>query len=180
MKTESWGITISIFPSFWIPPFLFHPTLVPFLHHAIYMLFCGNYHSTHALFNNQTRVFEGKEVLLLNPSTTRFATHFLLMMRTLYLKNALRGTVHFQKFISLKLRKEEGTLAMVKCDQYFHQRHIFIKTAKPLLILLRMAESNQPQMYKLRFMVLMVYDHTRMSMTELNYEDYFPPRAKSN
>ena len=69
------------------------------------MLFGGNYHSPHVLFNNQTRVFEGKEVLLLSPSPTRFETHFLQMMFTLRLKNALRGTVHLQEFIALKLRK---------------------------------------------------------------------------
>ena len=58
---------------------------------------------------------------------------------------------------------------MIKVDQYFHQSHIFIKTAKPLLVLLRMADSNQPHMEKLRFMVLMVDDHIRMSMSEINY-----------
>ena len=47
--------------------------------------------------------------------------------------------------------------------------------AKPLLILLRMADSNQPHMDKLRFMVLMFDDHIRMYMYELNDEDYFPP-----
>ena len=47
--------------------------------------------------------------------------------------------------------------------------------AKPLLILLKMADSNQPHMDKLRFMVLMVYDHISMSMPELNGEYYHPP-----
>ena len=42
--------------------------------------------------------------------------------------------------------------------------------AKPLLILLRMVDSNQPHMNKLRSMVLMVDDHIRMSMSKLNYE----------
>ena len=46
--------------------------------------------------------------------------------------------------------------------------------SKPILILLRMAESNQPHMDKLRFMVLMDYDHTRMSMSEIN-DEYCPP-----
>ena len=69
------------------------------------MLFGGNYHSPHVLFKNWTRFFEVKEVLLLNPSPTRFATHFLQMMRTPRLKNSLRVTVHLQDFISLKLRK---------------------------------------------------------------------------
>ena len=41
---------------------------------------------------------------------------------------------------------------------------------KPLLILLRMADSNQTLMDKTRFMVLMVDDHIRMSITEINYE----------
>ena len=46
---------------------------------------------------------------------------------------------------------------------------------KPLLILLRMADSNQPHMDKLRFMVLMADDHIRMSMPDINDEDYFLP-----
>ena len=69
------------------------------------MLFGGNYHYPHALFNNKTRVFEGNEVLVLNPSPTRFATHFLRIMLTLLLKNVLRGTVHLQEFIVLRLSK---------------------------------------------------------------------------
>ena len=64
---------------------------------------------------------------------------------------------------------------MIKYNQYFNQSHIFIKIAKPLLIILSMATSNQPHMYKLRFMVLMVDYHIRMSMPELNGEDCFPP-----
>ena len=36
-----------------------------------------------------------------------------------------------------------------------------------------MADSNHLHMDKLRFMFLMVDYHTRMSMPELNYEDYF-------
>ena len=73
-------------------------------------------------------------MLLLNPSPTRFATHLLRMMSTFFLKDALRVTVHSQKFIALKLRKEEVTVTMEKDDQSFHQRKIFIKTANPLLI----------------------------------------------
>ena len=46
--------------------------------------------------------------------------------------------------------------------------------SNPLLILLRMADSNQPHMDKLKFVVLMFDDHIRMSMPEINYEDYFP------
>ena len=111
-------------------------------------------------------------MLLLNPIPTRFATHFLRMMCTLFLKNILRGTVHSHDFIALNLRKEEVNIAMIKDDQYFHQRHIFIKMAKPILILLRMADSNQPHMEKLWFMVLMVDDQISMSMSEINYEDY--------
>ena len=112
-------------------------------------------------------------MLLLNPSPTRFATHFLLMMRTLCNNNAPRGTVHLQDFIELKLRKEEGIFAMIKDNQSFHQRQIFIKMSKPLLILMKMADSNQPHKYKLRFMVLMVDDQISISMSELNDEDYF-------
>ena len=34
--------------------------------------------------------------------------------------------MHLQDFIVLKLRKEEGTVSMIKDYQSFHQRHIFI------------------------------------------------------
>ena len=50
--------------------------------------------------------------------------------------------------------------------------------AKPLLILLKMANSNQPHMDNLRLLFLMVDDHIRISMPELNDEDYFPPVLK--
>ena len=114
-------------------------------------------------------------MLLLNSITTRFATHFLRMMRTLRIKNALRGNVHLQDFIAFKLRKEEVTVTMIKDNQSFHQRHIFIKMKKSLLIILRMSNSNQPRMDNIRFMVLMVDDHIRISKPELNYKYYFPP-----
>ena len=47
--------------------------------------------------------------------------------------------------------------------------------AEPVLIILKMSNSNQPHMDKLWFMVLMVDDHIWMSMPELNDEDYFTP-----
>ena len=97
------------------------------------------------------------------------------MMRNLHLKYGQRGTVHLQEFIALKLMKEEVTVAMIKDDQSFHLSHIFIKMSRPLLILLRMADSNQPHMKNLLFMFLMVDYHIRMSMPELNDEDCFPP-----
>ena len=111
----------------------------------------------------------------MNPSPTRFATHFLRIMPTLRLKNSLRGTVHLQEFIALKLRKEEGNVAIIKEHKSFHQRQILIKMAKPLLILLRMVNSNQPQIDKIRLMVIMVDYHIRMSMLDLKDEDYFNP-----
>ena len=114
-------------------------------------------------------------MLLLNPRPTRFVTPFLQMMRNLRLKYALRGSVNLQEFIALKLGKEEGTVVMIKDNQSFHQRHIFIKRTKPLLILMRMADSNQPHTDKLRSIVPMVDDHIRMSMPDLNDEDYLPP-----
>ena len=38
-----------------------------------------------------------------------------------------------------------------------------------------MVDENQPHMYKLWFMVLMVDDHISNSMPEINDEDYFSP-----
>ena len=67
---------------------------------------------------------------------------------------------------------------MIKDGQSFHQRNILIKIAKPLLVLLSMADSNHPHMYKLQFMVLLVDEDIRMSIPELNDEDYFLPVPK--
>ena len=83
--------------------------------------------------------------------------------------------MHLHEFIALKLRKEEGTVAMIIDNQSFHQRYIFIKMAKTLLIIMRMFKSNQPHMDKLLSMVLMVDDHIRMSMPDINDKDYLPP-----
>ena len=118
-------------------------------------------------------------MLILNPSTTRFATHFPRMMRTLRLKNSLRGTVHLQEFIALNLSNEEVTFSMIKDDQYFHQSHIFIKMEIPLLIIMRMSDSNQTHMENIRFMVLMVDNNIRMSMPELN-DEYYPSPTPYN
>ena len=74
--------------------------------------------------------FYGKEVLLLNPSHTRFVTHVLRMIHTLCLKNSLRRNGQLKEFISLKLRKEEGTVAIIKYDISFHKRHVFRKNGK--------------------------------------------------
>ena len=76
--------------------------------------------------------------------------------------------MHLQECIALKLRKEEVTAVMIKDDQSFNQRYIFIKMAKPPFIILRMDDSNQPHMDKLLFMVLMFDDHIRISMPKLN------------
>ena len=40
--------------------------------------------------------------------------------------------------------------------------------AKPILVLLRIADSNHPHMDKLRIMVLMVDDNIRIFMLDLN------------
>ena len=90
------------------------------------------------------------------------------MMHTLCLKDALKVTVHMQKFIESKVGKGEETVAMIKDNQSLYETYIFIKMTKPFVILLRMAKSNQPRMDKLQFMVLIVDHHIRMSMPESN------------
>ena len=117
--------------------------------------------------------FLGKGGVDFESKSNQVCNSFLLMLRTLRLKNSLRGTVHFQDLIALKLRKEKETSAMIKDNQSFHQRQILIKMENPLLVLLRMADSNQTHMDKLRFMVPMVEYHVRMSMSKLNDEDSF-------
>ena len=64
---------------------------------------------------------------------------------------------------------------MIKDDQLFHQRQIFIKIAKPILIIPIMADLNRPQMDNFQFMVLMFDDNIIMSMPDLNNGYYSPP-----
>ena len=97
------------------------------------------------------------------------------MMRTLRLKNAPKATVHLQELIVLRLSNEEGTAAMIQNYLSFHQSWIWMKMLKPLLFILMMADSNHRHMDKLWFMVLIIYDHVKMSMPDLNNEDYLTP-----
>ena len=83
--------------------------------------------------------------------------------------------MHLQEFIVFKLRKEEESDEMITYDQYFHPRQIFTKMAKHLLIIMSMDDSNQTHMERLRSMVLIFDDHIRMSMTDINDEDYPHP-----
>ena len=83
--------------------------------------------------------------------------------------------MNLQKFVALKFRKEEGNVATVKDYQSFHKRNIFLKTSNILLIILRMANSNQPHMNNIQFIVLMSDNHIRMSMPDLNVKYYLPP-----
>ena len=50
---------------------------------------------------------------------------------------------------------------------------------KPILILLRISDSNQPNVYNLCFMILMVDYRISMYMPEINYGDYFPSVIES-
>ena len=97
-----------------------------------------------------------------------FATNIFLMMSALRLKDSMMGTVHLREFIALNWKKQQGTFAMIKDDKYFHQKNIWIKMAKPILVLLRIADSNHPHMDKLRIMVLMIDDNIRIFMLDLN------------
>ena len=97
------------------------------------------------------------------------------MTRTLRLKYALMVNAYLHEFIAFELIKEYITVKMIKDDQSFHKRQIFIKMEKPLLILLKMDDSKQTHMENLLFMVLMVDDCISMSMPELNDGDYLPP-----
>ena len=69
-------------------------------------------------------------MLILNPSLSRFSTHFLQMMHTLRLKNSLRGTMPLQNFIVLKLRKGERTVAMIKLRLIFLSKEHLHKNGK--------------------------------------------------
>ena len=64
---------------------------------------------------------------------------------------------------------------MIKGDQSSYQKHIFIKMSRILLIILKMADSSQPHMYKLQSVVRMVDYHIRMSIPQINDEYYFSP-----
>ena len=57
--------------------------------------------------------------------------------------------MHLQEFIELELSKEEGNVVMIKDDKVTHLH----KMANPLLIILRMADSNHPHIYKLWCMI---------------------------
>ena len=110
---DYWGITgellrellSHIFIHYYFPPFCYTLHWFPFYPRK-YRCSLVETIIIHMYFSIiRTGFFRERFYFILNPRPTRFATQFFQMMRTLFLKDTPRVTVHLQEFILLKLRK---------------------------------------------------------------------------
>ena len=137
-------------------------------------MFGGAYHAPHAMYLEQCFFFYGKELPLLNPAATRFASFFIRMMRILHGKAPLRGTVHSAKYQALGKTEFEPVNAMINSDPTFDQRSIVLKASLPVLWIVCLADSYAPHMDKLWYYVKMTDDHLINMAKHLNDANYFP------
>ena len=126
------------------------------------------------MFKEQTMIFFNREVTLLNPSKCRYASFFIRMMRTLRCKEPLQATVYSVKYIRLKMKQVQPVEVMIKSDKSFHQRSIILTAAYPILMIIRLGDSNGKHMDKLWYYVMKAEEHLLKMKEYLNDEEMFP------
>ena len=137
--------------------------------HGIYALF-----QAHAALHN-----DGKYFGLLRGCSTRMASWFLAMQRSLRQRSALTSLVHDPKYAVLDIVKSEEKVRLatidVKSDQHWKAKYKLVKIVEPALVALRCADSNKASMDKIYFLTDQMSKNLVRFEDELNDEELFPP-----
>ena len=114
----------------------------------------GANHAIHAQFMAQSAMAnKGKKVGLLRGAGTRFATWFYAMMRLLRLKEALKFTIHQQKFRDLTLNASARAVVKdIGDDKMWKSMYILLRSIFPALRALRYCDTSKPSMDKIFFL----------------------------
>ena len=137
----------------------------------------GSNHKPYAFFIAHSKQFnKGRAVGLLRTTETRFASFFYSMHRALRCRSALEATVHSVAWKDLKRQKPFINRAAedVKDDMFWKRIFFLLRALYPLLKLLRMADSNKPNMDKVCFYLNLTREHLVKSRDDLCREDIFP------
>ena len=137
----------------------------------------GSNHKPFAYFNQQSKlVNKGRAIGLLRACDTRFASFFYAMHRALRCRKPLESTVHSAAWSDLKRPKPFIVRSAddVKNPVFWKQLFVLLRALFPLLKLLRLADSNEPNMDKVCFYVEQTRLHLVKSKDALMDEELFP------
>ena len=114
--------------------------------------------------------------MLLLGSDVRFAFYFYSMHRALRCRKALEATVHSVAWESLKNQKAFITRAVddVKNDIFWKRIFVLLRALYPLLLMLRLADSNKPNMDRVCFLLEKARTHLIKAKDDLMDEFLFP------
>ena len=102
------------------------------------------------------------------------------MHRALCCRGALEATMHSVAWKDLKRQKPSINHAAedVKDEMFWKRIFFLLRALYPLLKLLRMADSNKPNMDKVCFYLHLTHEHLVKSRDDLCREDIFPSSYK--
>eukprot|EP00804_Cyclotella_cryptica_P023183 CCRYP_000384-RA/>CCRYP_000384-RA protein AED:0.23 eAED:0.23 QI:0/0/0/1/0.5/0.33/3/0/501 len=141
----------------------------------------GSNHKPYSFFIGHSKQFKkGQAVGLLQITETRFACFFYSMHRALCCRGALEATVHSVAWKDLKRQKPFINHAAedVKDDMFWKRIFFLLRALYPLLKLLRMDDSNKPNMDKVCFYLNLTREHLIKSRDDLCRKDIFPSSYK--
>lgn len=140
----------------------------------------GATHKPHALFIQQSKLYnKGRKLNLEKACDGRFAGYYIALHRLLRCKAALLATVHSQQFGALTNVKAIVHRAAddVKTQLFWKRVFVLLRAIFPLLQLLRIADSDKPNMDKLYFLLNKAREHLSKSKTDLMDDFLFPARV---
>lgn len=141
----------------------------------------GSNHKPYAFFIGHSKQYnKGRAVGLLRTTETRFASFFYSMHRALRCRGALEATVHSVAWKDLKRQKPfiHRAAADVKDEMFWKRIFFLLRAIYPLLKLLRMADSNKPNMDKVCYYLHLTREHLVKSRDNLCCNDIFPSSYK--
>ena len=141
----------------------------------------GSTHKPHAYFMQHSKMHnKGRRVNLIRASDTRFAGYFYAMHRQLRCRKALESTVYSTAWYGLKQLKliVHRAVIDVKEDLFWKRMFILLRALFPLLKLLRLADSNKPNMDKVCYLLNKARLHLVNSKDDLMNEVLFPPNFR--
>ena len=141
----------------------------------------GSTHKPHAYFMQHSKMHnKGRRVNLIRASDTRFAGYFYAMHRQLRCRKALEATVYSAAWNGLKQLKliVHRAVIDVKEDLFWKRMFILLRALFPLLKLLRLADSNKPNMDKVCYLLNKARLHLVKSKDNLMNEVLFPPNFR--
>ena len=137
----------------------------------------GSNHKPYAFFIGHSKQYnKGRAVGLLRTTETRFASFFYSMHHALCCCGALEATVHSVAWKDLKRQKPFINRAAedVKDEMFWKRIFFLLRALYPLLKLLRMADSNKPNMDKVCFYLHLTREHLVKSRDDLCRDDIYP------